>query len=140
MSGSPPSLFLDHGCMDGDVQSSLTSFALIWPLMPVTRLRFRPVVPLLSRLKQHSIRISLATTKPTSLAATLLVRYDLARFSRSGTDLQQHKPRPDILNACLHKARSGSAVMVGDTVFDGSARNAAIDSIAVCTGAHIKIN
>ena len=144
MSGSPPSLFfLDHGCIDGDVQELVNQFrSYLAAHAGDPGCVFDPVVPLLSRLKQHSIRISLATTKPTSLASTLLVRYGLESFFShiQGTDPpMRHKPHPDILNACLEEARCGSAVMVGDTIFDvEAARNAAIDSIAVCTGAHDK--
>lgn len=144
MSGSPPSLFfLDHGGIDSNVQELVIQFrSYLAAHAGDPGCVFDPVVPLLSKLKQHSIRISLATTKPTSLAATLLVRYGLEPFFShiQGTDPpMRHKPHPDILNACLEAARCGSAVMVGDTVFDvEAARNAAIDSIAVCTGAHDK--
>ena len=144
MSGSPPSLFfLDHGCVDSDVQELVVQFrSYLATHAGDPSCVFDSVVPLLSWLKQRSIRISLATTKPTSLAAVLLNRYGLARFfcHIQGTDASMKpKPHPDILNACLEGGRCGSAVMIGDTIFDvEAARNAAIDSIAVCTGAHDK--
>jgi hypothetical protein len=142
MTGSPPRLFfLDHGCEEamadqlvGEFRDHLANHAGNPACV------FPDVVPLLELLNQHSVRTSLATTKPTKLAAILMERYGLASFFShiQGTDPpQRHKPHPDILHACLERFDAGSTAMVGDTIFDvEAAHNAGIDSIAVCSGAH----
>lgn len=142
MTGSPPRLFfLDHGCGEADVEARVADFrAHLATHAGDPGCVFPPVIPVLELLHQHSIRISLATTKPSALAACLLERYGLARYFAhvQGTDPpMQHKPHPDILHACMQKAPPGAVAMVGDTIFDvEAAHNAGIDSIAVCSGAH----
>jgi phosphoglycolate phosphatase-like HAD superfamily hydrolase len=142
MTGSPPRLFfLEHGSEEGLADQLVAEFrghladhagnpACVFP----------DVVPLLEQLCQHAVRTSLATTKPTELAASLLGRYGLARFFShiQGTDPPRlHKPHPDILHACMEQTDAVSTAMVGDTIFDvEAAHNAGIDSIAVSTGAH----
>lgn len=141
MTGSPPSLFfLDHGCSEEDVDVRVTEFrAYLAAHAGDPGCVFPGVIPLLEHLQQHEIRISLATTKPSELAGSLLERYGLAHFFShvQGTDRPlRHKPYPDILHACMQKVESGPVVMVGDTIFDvEAATNAGIDSIAVSTGA-----
>ena len=142
MTGSPPRLFfLDHGCCEADVEERVFEFrSYLAAHAGDPACVFPAVVPVLSQLQQHEIRISLATTKPSALADTLLERYGLATYFAhiQGTDPPlQHKPHPDILHACMEKASPGAVAMVGDTVFDvEAAHNSAIDSIAVCSGAH----
>lgn len=142
MTGSPPRLFfLDHGCDEADVEARVAEFRAYLALHAGDPgCVFPTVIPVLEHLHQHAIRISLATTKPTALAASLLERYGLAPYFShvQGTDPPlQHKPNPDILHACMQQASSTEVVMVGDTIFDvGAAHNAGIDSIAVCSGAH----
>ncbi|QPN56322.1 HAD family hydrolase [Synechococcus sp. CBW1107] len=142
MTGSPPRLFfLDHGCSDADVEARVAEFrAHLATHAGDPGCVFPAVIPVLEHLQKHSIRISLATTKPSELAASLLERYGLAPFFAhiQGTDPPlQHKPHPDILHACMEKASPGAVAMVGDTIFDvEAAHNAGIDSIAVCSGAH----
>jgi phosphoglycolate phosphatase-like HAD superfamily hydrolase len=142
MTGSPPRLFfLDHGCDEkmadqlvNEFRGHLASYAGNPACV------FPEAVQLLSMLGKHDIRTSVATTKPTELAASLLERYGLARFFCfiQGTDPPlQHKPHPDILHACMERSASSKTVMVGDTIFDvQAAHNAGIDSVAVCSGAH----
>lgn len=142
MTGSPPRLFfLDHGCDEADVEARVAKFrAHLAANAGDPGCVFPAVLPVLEHLHQHSIRISLATTKPTELAASLLARYGLSSYFAhvQGTDPPlQHKPHPDILHACMKRATPGPVVMVGDTIFDvEAAHNAKIDSIAVSTGAH----
>ncbi|MDA7677486.1 HAD family hydrolase [bacterium] len=142
MTGSPPRIFfLDHGCDETDVEDLVVDFrAHLASHAGDPECVFPSVVPLLEHLRQLSIRMSLATTKPTQLASNLLERYGLSSFFShvQGTDPPlQHKPHPDILLACISKFSTGKAVMVGDTVFDvNAAHSAGIDSIAVCSGAH----
>lgn len=142
MTGSPPRLFfLDHGCEEASADQLVGEFrSYLANHAGNPACVFPDAVPLLDLLSQHSVRTSLATTKPTKLAATLLERYGLASFFShiQGTDPpQQHKPHPDILHACMERTATGSTAMVGDTIFDvEAAHNAGIDSIAVCCGAH----
>lgn len=142
MTGSPPRLFfLDHGCREADVDDRVIEFrSYLAANAGDPACVFPAVMPLLSQLRQHAIRISLATTKPTALATSLLERYGLASYFAhiQGTDPPlQHKPHPDTLLACINKAAWGPVAMVGDTIFDvQAAHNAGIDSIAVSSGAH----
>jgi len=142
MTGSPPRLFfLDHGCEEAEVEARVAEFrAHLAAHAGDPACVFPDVIPVLEHLQQRAIRLSLATTKPSELAASLLERYGLAPYFAhiQGTDLPlQHKPHPDILHACIKKAPPGMVVMVGDTLFDvEAAHNAGIDSIAVCSGAH----
>jgi len=142
MTGSPPRLFfLDHGCGEADVEARVAEFrAYLATHAGDPGCVFPPVIPVLEHLHQHSIRISLATTKPSDLASCLLERYGLALYFShvQGTDPpMQHKPNPEILHACMQQSDAGAVAMVGDTIFDvEAAHNAGIDSIAVCSGAH----
>lgn len=142
MTGSPPAhFFVDHGCDDSKVDNLVADFrAHLSSSAGDPCCVFPSVVPLLENLCQLSVRISLATTKPTALASQLLHRYGLFHFFShiQGTDPPlNHKPHPDILKVCISRFSSGKAVMVGDTIFDIlAAQNAGIDSIAVCSGAH----
>jgi phosphoglycolate phosphatase len=142
MTGSPPRLFfLDHGCGEAEVEVRVAEFrAHLATHAGDPGCVFPAVLPVLEHLRQHSIRISLATTKPSALAASLLERYGLAPYFShiQGTDPPlQHKPNPDILHACMQQADASAVAMVGDTIFDvEAAHNAGIDSIAVCSGAH----
>jgi phosphoglycolate phosphatase len=142
MTGSPPRLFfLDHGCSEVHVDARVADFrAYLAAHAGDPGCVFQGVIPLLEHLHQHEVRISLATTKPSQLATSLLERYGLAPFFAhvQGTDPPlQHKPHPDILHACMQKVESGPVVMVGDTIFDvEAAHNAGVDSIAVSSGAH----
>jgi len=142
MTGSPPRLFFqDHGCDEADVEARVAEFrAHLAANAGDPGCVFPAVLPVLQHLQQHSIRISLATTKPSELAATLLARYKLSSYFShvQGTDPPlEHKPHPDILHACMQNTTDSPVVMVGDTIFDvEAAHNAGIDSIAVSTGAH----
>ena len=142
MTGSPPRLFfLDHDCSEENAEGLVVEFRSHLAVSAGDpKYVFPTVIPLLQSLEDKGIRISLATTKPTDLATILLQRYGLAPYFShiQGTDPPlKHKPHPDIVNACIAKSSVGFSVMVGDTIFDvEAARNAAIDSIAVATGAH----
>ena len=142
MTGSPPRLFFeDHGCSSEDTESLVREFRqhLAEHAGHPDRV-FAASKPLLVALNQQGVRTSVATTKPTQLAATLLQRYGLAELLQhiQGTDPpMQHKPHPDILLACIAQQPTAKAMMVGDTIFDvEAAHRAGIASVAVCSGAH----
>jgi len=102
MTGSQPRLFfLDHGCNDTDVEARVAEFrAHLAANAGDPGCVFPAVLPVLKQLNHHSIRISLATTKPSELAATLLARYGLSSYFShvQGTDPPlQHKPHWRIL-------------------------------------------
>lgn len=144
MTGAPPGIFFrDHGCKDEDVDRLVFEFREYLAVNAGDpKCVIDGVNQLLDTLKTKDIRISLATTKPSSLASILLDRYQLSGYFShiQGTEHPlRHKPEPDIINKCLDKAPSLSSVMVGDTTFDiQAAQNASIDSIAVCSGSHAK--
>jgi phosphoglycolate phosphatase len=142
MTGSPPRFFfLDHGCKDDDVEARVSEFrAHLAAHAGHPSCVFPSVIPVFEHLRRNAIQVSLATTKPTALAASLLVRYGLSQYFShvQGTDPpMQHKPNPGILYACMQNVGSNAVAMVGDTIFDvEAAHNAGIDSIAICSGAH----
>jgi HAD superfamily hydrolase (TIGR01509 family) len=53
----------------------------------------------------------------------------------TSADVERTKPHPDLVHAALEKAGDGSSVMVGDSVWDVKAAQAAgVDTLAVLTG------
>ena len=53
----------------------------------------------------------------------------------TSADVERTKPHPDLVNAALEKAGEGSSVMVGDSVWDVKAAQAAgVQTLAVLTG------
>jgi len=65
----------------------------------------------------------------------LLVVRDLVDGWTTSADVEQTKPKPDLVLAALEKAGGGEAVMVGDSIFDcEAAKQAKIQSIGVLTG------
>jgi HAD superfamily hydrolase (TIGR01509 family) len=53
----------------------------------------------------------------------------------SSADVERTKPHPDLVHAALEKAGEGASVMVGDSVWDVKAAQAAgVDTLAVLTG------
>lgn len=144
MTGSPPRLFfIDHGCQDDQVDLLVEEFRQHLGEHAGHPDRVFPgSLPLLMALKDRGIRTSIATTKPTQLAASLLERYGLSPWLDhiQGTDPPlRHKPHPDIILACMNQAPDHQVLMVGDTIFDvQAAQNAEISAAAVCSGAHTR--
>ena len=142
MTGSPPSeFFIDHGCRKEDTTRLVKEFRDHLKVHAGDQKNIFPgVIDLLQYISNNNYRISLATTKPTELAKTLLNRYGISKYFDhiQGTDSGlKHKPSPDIINICLEKAKKGKAVMIGDTIYDiKAANNAGIESIAITHGAH----
>jgi phosphoglycolate phosphatase-like HAD superfamily hydrolase len=140
--GSPPvQFFLDHGCNPADAEQLVASFRQrLADHAGDPECVYPGVLIVLNRINQLGARVSLATTKPTALAALLLERYGLLPYFShvQGTDPPlKHKPHPDILLACLSHDPALAAVMVGDTVFDmEAASRAGIDAIGISIGAH----
>jgi HAD superfamily hydrolase (TIGR01509 family) len=67
----------------------------------------------------------------------LLDARGLARAWTSSADVEQTKPKPDLVKAALAKGESkpGEALMIGDTPWDvRAARRAGVETIAVLTG------
>lgn len=95
---------------------------------------------LLRRVADLGLQVVLATSAPENELALLrqtLDCDDLVSAITSSADVDQAKPKPDIVNVALEKARvtAGEAVFVGDTVWDveASAR-AGVSCIAVLSG------
>jgi HAD superfamily hydrolase (TIGR01549 family) len=60
---------------------------------------------------------------------------DLADGWTTSADVEQTKPKPDLVVAALERAGSGDAVMIGDTPWDvKAAARAGVETIAVLTG------
>ena len=65
----------------------------------------------------------------------LLVARDLADDWTTSADVEETKPKPDLLLAALEKAGGDDAVMIGDSKWDcEAAKRAKIPSIGVLTG------
>ncbi|MCX2929106.1 HAD family hydrolase [Mycobacterium sp. CVI_P3] len=95
---------------------------------------------LLNRVAERGLQVVLATSAPEDELSKLrstLARDDLISAITSAGDVDQAKPRPDIVNVALEKAgvTAREAVFVGDTVWDveASAR-AGVPCIAVRSG------
>ena len=65
----------------------------------------------------------------------LLVVRDLVDGWTTSADVEQTKPKPDLVLAALEKGGGGDAVMIGDSTWDcEAAKRADIQSIGVLTG------
>ena len=102
---------------------------------------FPGVIELLSELKERGHRLAVATGKPRhGLDRALKAGRvgDLFAATRCG-DETQSKPHPAMLQELMDQmqVRAADMLMVGDTSHDlGMARNAGVDALAVCYGAH----
>ncbi|TDO10433.1 HAD superfamily hydrolase (TIGR01509 family)/HAD superfamily hydrolase (TIGR01549 family) [Mycobacterium sp. BK086] len=95
---------------------------------------------LLQRVADSDLQVVLATSAPENELALLRATLscdDLVSAITSSEDVEQAKPRPDIVNVALQKAGVSAehAVFVGDTIWDveASAR-AGVPCIAVLSG------
>jgi len=65
----------------------------------------------------------------------LLEARELVDAWTDSSDVEATKPKPDLVHAAMDKAGDGSAVMIGDSTWDGeAARRAGIETVAVLTG------
>ncbi len=91
------------------------------------------------RHARPTMRLAIATTKPTKMARWVLEDCGLAPYFDviSGTDDMPHKPDPTLLHhvCALASQEVHHAMMVGDTDRDmGAAQAAPMTSIAICHG------
>jgi HAD superfamily hydrolase (TIGR01549 family) len=95
---------------------------------------------LLARMKQHGLRLVIATSAGEDEMNDLLEQAglnELVQRRTSSDDAERSKPDPDIVKAALSRAQlqSGDAVMIGDTPYDiSAAKRANVDSIAFRCG------
>jgi HAD superfamily hydrolase (TIGR01509 family) len=95
---------------------------------------------LLEDLRRRGHRIVLASSAKAEEVDHYLDLLDargLARAWTSSADVEQTKPKPDLVKAALAKGESkpGEALMIGDTPWDvRAARRAGVETIAVLTG------
>lgn len=95
---------------------------------------------LLRRVAEMGLQVVLATSAPENELAMLrdtLDTEDIVSAITSSEDVEQAKPRPDIVEVALHKAGvdAGRAVFVGDTVWDvEAAGRAGVPCIGVLSG------
>jgi phosphoglycolate phosphatase-like HAD superfamily hydrolase len=78
---------------------------------------------------------SSAKAEETEHYIELLDAAGLIESHTTSADVEQTKPEPDLVVAALERAGELSAVMVGDSVWDGeAARRAGVKTLAVLTG------
>lgn len=96
--------------------------------------------PLLRRVAESDMQVVLATSAPDNELALLrstLDCDDLVSAITSSADVEEAKPRPDIVEVALDKAgvTATEAVVVGDTVWDvEAAKRAGVACIGVLSG------
>jgi len=93
---------------------------------------------LILELKERGHTVILASSAKADEAdhyVDLLVVRDLVHGWTTSADVEQTKPKPDLVVAALEKGGGGDAVMVGDSVWDfEAAKRADVKSIGVRTG------
>ena len=93
---------------------------------------------LISDLKERGLRVVLASSSPQDELDHYLELLDARELADAWTtkdDVEATKPAPDLVQAALEKAGTGSAVMVGDTRWDvEAAAKAGVETICVLTG------
>jgi HAD superfamily hydrolase (TIGR01549 family) len=93
---------------------------------------------LIVELKERDHTVILASSAKADEAdhyVDLLVVRDLVDGWTTSADVEQTKPKPDLVLAALEKGGGGDAVMVGDSTWDcEAAKRADIPSIGVLTG------
>ena len=96
--------------------------------------------PLLQRVADSDLQVVLATSAPDNELALLRLTLDcddLVSAITSSQDVEEAKPRPDIVEVALDKAgvTATHAVLVGDTVWDvEAAKRAGVACIGVLSG------
>lgn len=93
---------------------------------------------LVERLRQRGLTLVVASSgerEQTDRLLDLLGNADLLAERISGSEAEQGKPEPDLIEVALDRAGSGRAVVVGDAVWDvEAARKAGVPCIGVLTG------
>lgn len=99
---------------------------------------------LLEWLKEHNIKIGVATYKREDYAIKILKHFKIAEYCDSmvGSDFENKMTKTDIVEKCFHSMniRKEEAVLVGDTIHDAkAAKDFGIDFIGVTYGFGLKI-
>ena len=97
----------------------------------------RELIEDLKRRGHHVVLASSAKAHEVEHYLDLLDARELADAWTTSADVKATKPDPDLVVTALEKAGGGTAVMVGDTVWDiEAAERAGIETIAVLTGGY----
>ncbi len=93
---------------------------------------------LIVELKDRGLRVVLASSSPRNELERYLDLLDAREVADAWTtkdDVEATKPAPDLILAALEKAKTESALMVGDTPWDvEAATNAGVETLCVITG------
>ena len=93
---------------------------------------------LIAELKDRGLRVVLASSSPRDELERyldLLDAHELADAWTTKDDVEATKPEPDLILAAQEKAKTESAVMVGDTPWDvEAATKAGVETLCVITG------
>jgi HAD superfamily hydrolase (TIGR01509 family) len=93
---------------------------------------------LIAELKDRGLRVVLASSSPLDELERyldLLEARELADAWTTKDDVEATKPEPDLILAALEKAKTRSAVLVGDTRWDvEAARKAGVETVCLLTG------
>ena len=93
---------------------------------------------LIAELKDRGLRVVLASSSPRDELERYLDLLDARELADAWTtkdDVEATKPEPDLILAALEKAKTESAVMVGDTPWDvEAASKAGVETLCVITG------
>lgn len=97
------------------------------------------VLEILTLLKGHGVRLSVATTKPTELAEWTIKNSSIdGLFDHiQGTDNFAPKPSAEVINRCIQYGVEESVFMFGDRIEDMQAANAAnVTGIGISQSVH----
>ena len=93
---------------------------------------------LIAELKDRGLRVVLASSSPGDELERYLDLLDARELADAWTtkdDVEATKPEPDLVLAALEKAKTESAVLVGDTPWDvEAASKAGVETLCVITG------
>jgi len=93
---------------------------------------------LIAELKDRGFRVVLASSSPRNELERYLDLLDARELADAWTtkdDVEATKPEPDLILAALEKAKTESAVMVGDTPWDvEAASKVGVETLCVITG------
>ena len=93
---------------------------------------------LIAELKDRGLRVVLASSSPKDELERYLDLLDARELADAWTtkdDVEATKPEPDLILAALEKAKTESAMMVGDTPWDvEAASKAGLETLCVITG------
>ena len=100
---------------------------------------FPGVVSMLTQIRLLGRRVSVATSKSTSMAKKVIENSPLNGLVDfiQGTDEFPAKPNPEVIFRCLHKFPGLRAIMIGDRVEDVlAAKSAGVEAIGIAQSAH----